>query len=324
MMILTMLFAAGCQPKVNVNIGPTDGKLRESVVVRESSSAKVALIDVRGLLIDASRPGFPIGVAPNPVDLFQRRLDMAEKDPRVKAVVVRINSPGGTVTASDIMYAELRAFSKRTGKPVVASMGEIATSGGYYLALGADRIVAQPTSITGSIGVILPTFNFSRGMAMIGIESRSVTSGPNKDLASPFEPVRETQYVVLQEMVNNFYGRFRGLVVERRPMLSPDNLPLATDGRIMSGEAALAMGLVDEVGGVREAFAAAKKLAGLETASLIKFSNEDAPARSVYAAGPAAESDPALLRVTVGAAGLPGVQPYETSGFYYLWLPPAP
>ncbi|MCE7972862.1 MAG: signal peptide peptidase SppA [Leptolyngbya sp. PLA1] len=307
-----------CTPIVNINVMPPEERFRPQVVLEEGGGgSRVAVIEVRGLIMDGRTPGL-IMDGPNPVDRFAAQLTLAERDPAVKAVIVRITSPGGTVTASHIMHEELRRFSRVTGKPVVASIGEVGASGGYYLALGADTIMAEPTSITGSIGVIMPTVNVSEGLAMIGIRSRSITSGPNKDLANPMEPMRDAQYAVLQSMVDEMYARFRGLVVARRPGLSSGNLDMATDGRVFMGERAKELGLVDELGGLREAFARAKTLAGLERATLVKYADPATPPRSIYSAAgePEREINLVQLKVGTGPLGASGTAP-----FYYLWAP---
>lgn len=316
---------AACSPRIEVGIGGfPERDLRPAVVLEDPSpgSDRVALIDVRGLIVDASKPNL-LGPNVNPVDRFATHLTLAEKDPHVRAVIIRIASPGGTVTGSDIMYQELRRFAQTTRKPVVASLGEIAASGGYYLAIGSDHIIAEPTSVTGSIGVIMPTFNFSEGLGKIGVRSRAIKSGRNKDLANPFEPEREAHYAVLQELVDQYAARFRALVRERRGM-SEEAFATATDGRVFSGEQALALGLVDEVGGVRDAFAAAKRLAGLKGASLVKYSDKDNPARSAYtlAQTPAGEPPSSGLSLRLDMAGpVSSLLAEETSGLYYLWMP---
>lgn len=328
----------GCTPKVTVNLGGGgDDTLTERVVLRDdgASDSKVVMIDVRGLIMDARRPGL-IGSGSNPVDDLVSRLDLAEKDNGVKAVVLRINSPGGTVTGSDTMYREVRRFAETTHKPVIACMGEVAASGGYYLALSADHIIAQPTTVTASIGVIVPTLNFSEGLGKIGIVARNVVSGKNKDMAWPYSPMKDEQYQVLQTMVNDYYARFRGLVVERRHALSADHLDDATDGRVVTGARAKELGLIDELGGVREAFAAAKARAGVEHATLVKYSIGDYQPRTAYASSepvvagwpPAAgaEGDSNLIKLELGGGAGLGVMgaAAETSGFYYLWLPSVP
>lgn len=316
--VAAVLVLGACTPIVNINVMPPEERFKPQVVLEEGGGgSRVAVIEVRGLIMDGRTPGL-IMDGPNPVDRFAAQLTLAEKDPAVKALIVRITSPGGTVTASHVMHEELRRFSRVTGKPVVASIGEVGASGGYYLALSADTIMAEPTSITGSIGVIMPTVNVSEGLAMIGIRSRSITSGPNKDLANPMEPMRDAQYAVLQEMVNEMYARFRGLVVERRPGLSSGNLDMATDGRVVMGERAKELGLVDELGGLREAFVRAKAMAGLERATLVKYADPATPPRSIYSSAgePEREINLVQLKVGTGALGANGTAP-----FYYLWAP---
>lgn len=323
---------AGCAPlSVTFTLGAKQKPLSETVVLSDTGAPedKVALIDVSGVIVDGPRPGL-LTSGTNPVDDLASRLTRAKDDPAVRAVVVRINSPGGSVTGSDMMYGEVRRFARETGKPVVASLGEVAASGGYYVALAGDRIVAQPTTITGSVGVIFPTFNVSEGMTMIGLRSRAVTSGPNKDLASPFAPMREEHYAILQSLVDEYYARFRGLVVERRPGLSAERLDEATDGRIMSGARAVALGLADAEGGVREAFEEAKALAGVRSARLVKYHQAGSKPRSMYAISGAAEAGTREAGRTEGE-GLVEVRvdrPWGDvdgwAGAYYLWMPTVP
>jgi len=326
---------AGCTPlTVSFTLFADDSRLSEATILTEKGdgSAKIAQIDVHGLISDRAGGGF-LSKETNPVDDLTARLRKAERDPNVKAVIIRINSPGGTVTASDVLYREVRRFSRESKKPVVASLGEIAASGGYYLALSADRIVAEPTGITGSIGVIIPTVNISDGLGRIGIRSRSITSRSNKDLANPLEPMREEHYAVLQGLVDDFYARFRSLVIERRGTagtkggtrpLDMDRIDELTDGRVLTGVRAMEAGLVDQNGGLDDAFDVAKGLAGLKAARLVKYyrGDEDKP-RSPYA-----RSDPSpmgagteinLLQIQMN--GMSSLSPMGSAGAYYLWLP---
>ncbi len=317
-----------CTPRINVNLGlgPGEGPLVQQTVIEDKGRVEgtVAMIDVRGLIADARVPDFLLGPGSNPVDNLVARLKLAEDDPAVKAVILRINSPGGTVTGSDTMYREVRRFSERTGKPVVASLGEVAASGGYYLACAADTIIAQPTSITASIGVIIPTYNFSEGLNRIGIRARNVTSGVNKDLADPFSPVRDPQYAVLQGIVDEFYRQFKGLVVSRRPALKSELVPELTDGRIVTGARAVEVGLADRLGGMREAFEEAKGRAGLKGARLIKFVDEFYVPRSPYAAldapRPSSGGGTEINLLQIKADGMVGASS-GVSGIYYLWIP---
>jgi protease IV len=308
----------GCTPtSFNVAIGPGSRTLRESAVLSDKNAAgnKVAMIDLRGVFADMSEPGL-FGAAPNPVDEFLARLRIAEGDASVKAVIIRVNSPGGTVTASDIVYREVRRFRETTGKPVIASVGEIAASGGYYISLAADEIVAEPTSLTGSVGVIIPTVNFSEGLGKIGIVSRAVKSGENKDLGNPLEPMQESQYAVLQTVVDELYVRFLELVRERRPGLAQEHAAEAVDGRIVTGRTALAWGMVDREGGVREAFELAKEKAGLKGAVLVKYSASAGKSRTAY--GETAV-EPARTEINLLQVRLPGME--AGGNAYYVWGP---
>jgi protease-4 len=325
-LLLTVLLALtlqACSPRVEIGIGEfPERDLAASVVLadKDAGALRVAMFDVKGMILDASKPSL-LGAGENPVDRFVARLALAENDEAIRAVVIRISSPGGTVTGSDIMYEELRRFAEKTKKPVVVSMGEIATSGGYYLALAADHIVAEPTTITGSIGVIMPTFNFSDGLRKVGITSRSVKSAQNKDIANPFEPMQNHHYTILQGLVNEYYTRFKSLVLSRRK-IDPANVGTVTDGRIFSGQQALELGLIDEVGGIRQAFIAAKKLAGLEKASLVKYSDKNYPARTAYALGPVQppESSRSMMSLKMDVNGpLAGLATEESGAAFYLW-----
>lgn len=316
------LLAAGCLPsRIVIDLQPTDGKLQQTTVLADQGAAgaspKVAIIDVEGLIADAPEPRL-IGAALSPVDALAARLRVAEKDPDIRAVIIRINSPGGTVTGSDIMYDEIRDFADRSGKPVVASMSEIAASGGYYVALAADEIYAHPTTVTGSIGVIFRTFNFAEGMARFGIDSRAVVSGPNKDIASPFDPMQDSHYALLQEMIDEYYDSFRTLVSDRRPSLRENAADEATDGRVLTGARAHEIGLVDHLGGIRDAFDAAKRLAGLNAAQLVKLHTPGRVPASPYALAPSTDAS-RTTQLNLLQLNLPE-QSLEP-GFYYLWAP---
>lgn len=326
---------SGCLPNsLTLSLRPGREKLRQVVVMTDEGmpAAKIAMIDVRGLIADAAAPTL-LGEGMNPVDEVVTRLEAAAKDDAVKAVVLRVSSPGGTVTGSDILYREVQWFKERTKKPVVVSMGEIAASGGYYVSLAGDRIVAQPTTLTGSIGVIIPSINVSEGLHRIGIKARAIKSGVNKDLLNPLEPMRESHYAVLQGVVDAFYAKFKGLVIERRPGLQPENLAEATDGRIVTGERALELGLVDELGGVREAFAIAKRRADVPAATLVKFTyyETDGLTASPYASAGSPQRTPVfmggetgrelnLVQLKLGAEGGTSTAA-GAAGIYYLWGP---
>lgn len=340
--VLMSVWLGACgRASVTFTLNPDPVSLDETTVMGvEGASQKIALMEVRGVIVDSAQRGF-LTPASNPVDELTSRLERAERDAGVKAIVVRINSPGGSVTASDTMYREVMRFRERCKKPVVMSMSEVAASGGYYLALAGDEILAQPTTITGSIGVIMPTINVSEGLTRLGIVSRSVKSGANKDLANPLEPMRDGQYAILQGMVDEFYARFRELVITRRAEVMQQlgggaeiaaNLRSRADeimdGRVMSGAEAVRLGLVDREGDVRDAFMEAQRLAGISNARLVKYHDAGASVRSVYAQEGvpmgSQESDATgngttinVVQVRLGDGSIAGL---STGGnAYYLW-----
>src|SRR5688572_4562413 len=218
--LIVLLFISilpGCAPSFLVTPVSSSQTLREITVEagRGWSPKKIAIIEVEGMLLNARTGGF-LQAQENDVSLFAQQLKKAEADPAVRAIVLRINSPGGTVSASDLMYDEINRFKQRSKKPVIASAQDIAASGAYYVACAADKIVVQPTSVIGSIGVIFNTFDFSGSLAKIGASTEAIKSGALKDMGSPFKPLTDPERVVMQGMVDEYFARFRDLVSTRR------------------------------------------------------------------------------------------------------------
>ncbi len=317
---------AACSPlTVSFTFGADERRVSETEVARDEHrvSGKVALIDVRGTI--AEDPTGWLSDGPGIVDSVVAQLNRAEKDSGVRSIILRINSPGGTVTASDVLYREVRGFAARTKKPVVISMGEIAASGGYYLALAGDHLVAEPTTLTGSIGVIIPTINVHEGLGRLGIRAKNIKSGANKDLIDPLGKPSDEHDAIVQAIVNEFYAKFRSLVVERRTPagLVVSRLDELTDGRVVTGATAKDAGLIDDLGGVSEAFAAAKRLAGLDGARLVKYHPVEKPARTPYSTatatagqgGEPSRNEFNLLRLDTSPTGLT-----SGAGVYYLWM----
>ncbi len=303
-----------------IDVVPAVDGLTETVVLDDpgaGSSAKIALVQLTGMIADADRPGV-LRKGENPVARLVESLRKATEDSKIKAIVLRINSPGGTVTASDIVYREIQHFKRTTKKPVVVLMSDVAASGGYYIACAGDEIIAHPTTITGSIGVIIQTFNFSEGMRRIGIKADAITSGPNKAAGSPFEPMPPEHRALLQGLVDEFYVNFVAIVTESRPNLSPADLEWITDGRVVTGKRAAEVGLIDSTGDLRDAFEAAKRRAGLTAAKLVKYHRPLEYVGSAYARSPATNPQINMLQLNLNAGPL-----LEQSGFYYLWDPAA-
>ncbi|MCA1765835.1 MAG: signal peptide peptidase SppA [Desulfobulbaceae bacterium] len=183
------------------------------------------------------------------------------KNRNIAAIVLRIESPGGAVGASQEIFEEVKRT--RQVMPVVASMGSVAASGGYYAALGANKIVASPGTLTGSIGVIIKFPNFAEIFEKIGYKSEVVKSGKMKNIGSPGRSMTEAERELIQSIIDNVHGQFVNAVIEGRELPAEKVLEFA-DGRIFSGEQALQAGLIDRFGNFTDAVELAAKLAGLE------------------------------------------------------------
>ncbi|SHJ56441.1 signal peptide peptidase SppA [Desulfofundulus thermosubterraneus] len=220
----------------------------------------VAIIPITGTIVSGrATPGF-FGSGTGSEDVMER-LRQASRDPAVKAVVLRLNSPGGTAAGAQEIAAEVDNLRK-SGKKVVASMGDAAASGAYWIASRADKIVANPGSLTGSIGVIMQTQDLRGLYDKLGINTRTFKSGPYKDMGSPSRPVTPEEQDIFQGMVDDIYDQFLRAVSEGRKM-ELDRVRKLADGRVYTGRQAQKLGLVDELGNLRDAVRLAGRLAGL-------------------------------------------------------------
>jgi protease-4 len=316
---LSLIVASGCGvPSFLITPVQNPQRLEEQTVVPGSgfSAPKIALIEVEGMISNLKGGGLLSLGTPgdNPVSKFVQEMDLAAKDPAVKAVVLRVNSPGGTVTASDIMYQTVARFKQQTHKPVVASLQDLAASGAYYVACGADRIVTHPTSVVGSIGVIFNTFNVAGTMEKIGAKSEAIKSGPLKDMASPFREIDPASRAVMQAMVDEFYGRFVSVVTTNRPIKADDKT--LTDGRVFSGARAVELGLADQTGLLDDAIEQAKQLSKAPNARVVTYRRSYGHSGSIYA-----DANTPTPQANVTELKVPGLHDPLPSGFYYLWQP---
>ncbi len=278
---------AGCGPAGGILIKPVPGdqRLKETVVQADPGwySEKVALVDVDGVLLNR-RAGLFFGPAENPVSLLVEKLEKAERDRCVKAVVLRINSPGGTVQASEVIHEAVQRFRKDSAKPVIACITDVGASGAYYVACGADRIVCQPSSITGSIGVVVQTISLTGTMKLLGISAEAITSGDMKTMGSPLKTLTDKERKVFQAMVDEFYDRFVEVVAAGRRGLTKDRVRALADGRVYTGRQAMKLGLVDRLGTLKDAVAEAKKAAGLKRAKVVMYHRPMGYRANVYSA----------------------------------------
>ena len=307
---LALFLLAGCSV-VSIDLTPPVRPLRESTV-EGTGADKILLVDLSGVL--AEEPLITLEARPQ-VPLLARvreELEKAAKDPQVRAVVLRINSPGGTVTASDILYHEITRFKARRKIPVIASILDVGASGGYYVALAADRILAHPTTVTGSIGVLMLSVDSSGLLEKIGVSASYITSGPRKDMGSPFRALTPEERAIFQEVIDRLYGRFVALIVRER-RLDEARVRAFADGRIYTAAEALSLGLVDRIGYLDDAIALAREAAGVPEAKVITYHRPRQYRATIYSGGetPAPAPNVATLARLV------------TSGprFLYLWWP---
>jgi protease-4 len=303
-LLVTGPLAGGC---VSINVRPSQQPFQETRVSGEGRQ-KILLIEVAGFISGEPRGGRILGDRdPSLVSQIAEIVRKAERDRRIKGVVLRINSPGGTVTASDTIYHELAEYKHRAGIPMVAQILDLGTSGAYYIAQAADRIVAQPTTVTGSIGVIMVRPTVSGLLAKLGVETAEITSGPHKAMGSPFSPLRDDERALFQTVIDEMHGRFVGTVAAGRPRLAPDRVAALADGRIYTAQQAHDAGLVDEIGYLETSIARVKEAAGLTEASVVTYSRPGEHKGSLYA-GPVVNIDAGIWR-------------FDEPGFLYLWHP---
>jgi protease-4 len=318
----------GCgAPSFLVTPVANSNKLEEEQVApgKGWSPGKVVVIPVEGMLANA-RAGGLLQATENPLSLFTQQLERAEDDPSVRAIVLRVNSPGGTVSCSDAMYQLIKRYKQRTGRPVVASAQEVDASGAYYVSCAADKIVAQPTSVVGSIGVIFETMEFEGTLDKLGIRAGAIKSGNLKDMGSPFRAIRDDERAVMQGMVEEYFTRFIGIVHDNRPVKEEPVAHITHyneasyggvySGRVFSGERARELGLIDKTGLLEDAIDLAKQLAKAPDAMVVMYQRPYGYGGSVYASNHTPTPRADVMRLE-----LPGASELLPSGFYYLWAP---
>lgn len=270
--LLALFFSAARSIVPNVSgidvIGIESGGLSE-IVLEGSGRNKIVAISIEGIITDRAERGI-FQYNPSLVASAKKQLKKAASDSKVKAVILEINSPGGSITATDILHNEILKFKEETGKKVIVHMKGVAASGGYYIAAPADRIVAQPTTITGSIGVMMMLLNLEGLFKWAHVSQTIIKSGKFKDMGSSSRSLTDEEEKMLQEIVMEMYDRFVDVISEGRNM-PKETVKALADGRVYTGRQALANGLIDSVGYMSDAIDAAKEEAGLTDAKIIRY-----------------------------------------------------
>lgn len=315
--LLIAVAATGC---MNANFKlMTDN--RDPMIERTLSGTgedKVLMISVSGIISDIPEYSFFL-TKPSMLEEFVSQLNLAAKDSDIKAVIIKINSPGGSVTASDIIYNEIIKFKAKSKAKVVAVMMDVAASGGYYIALPADEIIAHPTSLTGSVGVIFMRPEISGLMDKIGVGFEVNKSGRNKDMGSPFRKPTKEEEALFNSLISGLSNRFSSLVLKHRK-ISPENMKEIMTARIFLAPEAMKLGMIDKTGYLDDAVVEAKKLADIpENSKVVVYRRSFYPNDNLYN-GTTAKADNPMSLINLG--------PLEqfrnmNPGLYYLWLPAA-
>ena len=239
-------------------------------VVSGAGGDKVLLLQVAGPIVDYESVGI-FGSTRDTVESVRKQLELATDDDSVKAVLLEVNSPGGGITASDTVHHVIAEFKKETGKPVVAYFADVAASGGYYISAGADKIIAHPSTVTGSIGAIIGLMNFEGLFEKIGLKDITIKSAPLKDMGSPTRPMTPEEEEIFRGILTSVHDRFVQVVAEGRKNLTIDQVRKLADGRVYTGQQAKELGLVDGLGYREDAFETAKEMAGIAEARLVRY-----------------------------------------------------
>ena len=267
---------------------------------KRSARDKVVVLPIHGVIMEeGDGPG-----SVRMVSQIRSMLRSLEEDRHVKALVLDIDSPGGGVTASDQIYHELARFRKEKGIPVVSLFGDVAASGGYYVAMASDHLVAHGTSITGSIGVISQFPQVSELMDRVGVEITTIKSLNDqgrtsfKDIGSPFRKMRPEEHALLQDLITRMWERFVGVVAEgRKGRLDSRQIRKLADGRIFTGDQALELKLVDSVGYQEDAFQKARELGHAPDARVVRLRHRESLADLLGGLGVSSPTPPDLRRL---------------------------
>jgi len=314
-------FSGNFTPSTTQEAGP---QLEEAILKDNDSNNKIAVITVDGIIShEADASGNDM------VEVIKAQLERAKNDSRVKAVILKVDSPGGEVLAADEIYRAIKKFQADSGKPVICSMGTLAASGGYYISAPCRWIVANQLTLTGSIGVIMETVNYRGLMDKIGVEPYVFKSGTYKDMLSGMRSTNEIppgEHEMVQNLVNVTFDRFKSVVADGRNAAHEANKdegqPLApdwtkdADGRVLSGDQALQLGLVDQLGDFQDAVDRAKKIAKIESANLVEYRESVDISQFLRLFGQS-ESGRANVKVDFGV----DIPKLHWGECYYLYLP---
>ena len=314
-MIILITFISACSPHFHLDfLG--ESKLREVVLADSARKEKILVLDLTGAIQSITQPGL-LNREGDPVSAIYTRLRKASQDPLVRGVILKLDTPGGEGTASDIIYHEIKKFKEKTGIPVVALMMGVAASGGYYVAQACDTILAHPTTITGSIGVIAVMPNFNIIMSRLGIKVNVIKSGRMKDAGSPYREMTFEEKAHFQSLIDAMYKNFLNVIFEnRKSKLSMEKIESLADGRVYIAREALELKLIDGIGYFDSALKRVLELAKIPGADVVAYSHYPRRTTSFYDSSVTSQEG-LNLKIKALDRLIPGLKP----GIYYLWLP---
>ncbi len=318
--ILSLILLSGCA-FFNVSL-TTETKPIVEQVLEGKGKAKILLLDLDGTIsFREEKEGFGGKRKPSKVAFFREALRKAESDKDIAGVIVRINSPGGTATASDVIYHEVMNLREARKIPVYAYFLELGTSGAYYVACAADRIFAGPTAVTGSIGVIALRLDLEGLFSKVGVSSETFRSGPKKDFWSPFRPSTPQEKEMLQSIVDTLYARFLDVVyVNRQKDLSQDQIRTLADGRILTAMQAKEARLIDGIFYLDEAVNVMKRELGIQEARVVTYARPRTFKSNLYSeiSEDTLPKSQVINLISINADDLPL---FSGIRFMYLWTP---
>ena len=320
LVLFSLSILSGCAG-LNVSLSPETKPLEEKVL-EGTAKPKILLLDLDGVIsFKEETDSLKLRKSPSKVAFFREALLKAEADPEIAGVIVRINSPGGSVAASDTIYHEIMSFRERKKVPVYAFIMELGASGGYYVASAAERIIASPTAIVGSIGVIAMKFNAEGLFSKIGASEETYKSGPKKDFWSPFRPSTEEEKKMLQGIINTLYDRFVGVVyANRQKFLTEEQVRGLADGRILTASGALEAKLIDGTSYLDETIDAMKKELKIEGARVVTYARPKTFKSDIYSEYPETPGlGPQVINLISINAG--DLSLFSGVRFMYLWNP---
>ncbi len=314
-MVISALILSGCgAPQIKLFTDSTD-PLKE-FTLEGKTREKILIIPIRGLISNAPDEGL-LSTKPSVVQEVVSQLKRAEDDQNIKAIILQIGSLGGTVTASDILYHEIKRLKEKREIKIVAVLMDIATSGGYYIALPADLIVAHPTTVTGSVGVVFIRPDLTDLMAKIGIRVNISKSGENKDMGAIYREATPEEIALLKDLVDKMGKRFIDLVSEHRG-IDDERLSDVASAKIMLADEAEKLGLIDRTGYIQDALDEAGKLAGLpDNARVVVYRRSYYPDDNYYNPITMNNGGKTLYLIDSGINKNAAIL---APGFYYLWL----